>query len=1056
MDMTTVKYGSLVRSNKSFSGIGKVIAINTENQTAMVGFFYSPAEPYANQIEVHATDLVVVLKLQINSIIFSKFSKHGRWKSGFYGGQRPHDQHLVIYNKDMNNVLDIEDLYVPNMFGTDEYLPHNYLKEKCTTTPMLVGLREDFFNSYIAQRAACRSMSSLLGSSVELEAHQLAIVSRVLSDEKQKYLLCDEVGLGKTIEAGLILRHHVIEFGRSAKVFIFTPSSLKKQWDSELRKRFHLEDVMGGEWTDTLDDDFDDTQLVFLGDFHDSVKFGEKFGRPTMVVVDEAHQLSSLAWGNNVKDNFCFNTIAELSNGADVALLLTGTPLAGQEKNYLTMLHCLDSSKYKLTEKGVEDFKLKISQQIHIVGLYRALIPTNDNGIIEGVLEDIEALGFADKALQSLIDDVKPFVDFFADEDVIDDGIRQIKVLKARSYFADNYILNYRMLRNRRDSSNGAKDKSNIRHLFPGLGNCEMVSWDLGESQSLIDEQFDDLRSFAFSNQGVCLGLNTDNFTDWIESLLLSPKFFAEKIKAMKNSVSLAVEETEYWDELISVTEEEQIAKDEALNTYIQQWINKHDDGKIVIFCGESSVADHVFVYLGNHLDIGIERHCEDFSPDFITQESIRVLVCDERGEDGLNLQGKRRLAIHYSLPLEVNRIEQRNGRLNRYSAYSYSCSPIETCILVPARNGFYKQWARMLKEGIGVFDHYRASIQEPIDDYLLKSWAKIKLGGFSQLMTMTSYLSSQQGLVAKELKKLDMQDAMDRDTLDVRESVRFSQDLKNIDEYFEEADNANKCVEWMTSGLLLSKIKGEFTNDYRFKYELDRTRINVDALIDHCIIGLDFEHSSYKGPVTKVMSADRSTCARTGAYPLRYGQPFVDAIANLSDELPFGIASALIRQVNAPLNQSSLYFKTQWLVSLGYKKQSISSQINHDKICPPMIVSTYFSANGKEVSTESPMRNLIAAPYSKEQNTVDLGKAIANYHDINISVSHSGSEIVDLWDFIEQEWDETHWKDTIDNVYQCSRKHGIDKFMSNYDYKGTISRKARLLSIQALILVGV
>ena len=70
--------------------------------------------------------------------------------------------------------------------------------------------RQQLLDVLIRQRAASRGMSGLLSSRIELVRHQVEVVRRVLEDPLQRYLLADEVGLGKTIEAGCILRQTLL------------------------------------------------------------------------------------------------------------------------------------------------------------------------------------------------------------------------------------------------------------------------------------------------------------------------------------------------------------------------------------------------------------------------------------------------------------------------------------------------------------------------------------------------------------------------------------------------------------------------------------------------------------------------------------------------------------------------------------------------------------------------------------------------------------------------------------------------------------------------------
>jgi ATP-dependent helicase HepA len=72
-------------------------------------------------------------------------------------------------------------------------------------SPLLADRRRPFLQYLLAQRSACRGMGALLSSSIQLHEHQIEIARRVLDDPVQRYLLADEVGLGKTIEAGLVM-----------------------------------------------------------------------------------------------------------------------------------------------------------------------------------------------------------------------------------------------------------------------------------------------------------------------------------------------------------------------------------------------------------------------------------------------------------------------------------------------------------------------------------------------------------------------------------------------------------------------------------------------------------------------------------------------------------------------------------------------------------------------------------------------------------------------------------------------------------------------------------
>ena len=92
----------------------------------------------------------------------------------------------------------------------------------------------------LADRLARSPVRGLRGPRVALLPHQLYIADAVARRDAPRVLLADEVGLGKTIEAGMIA-HHQIECGRSQRVLIVVPDSLVHQWLVEMRRRFNLD-----------------------------------------------------------------------------------------------------------------------------------------------------------------------------------------------------------------------------------------------------------------------------------------------------------------------------------------------------------------------------------------------------------------------------------------------------------------------------------------------------------------------------------------------------------------------------------------------------------------------------------------------------------------------------------------------------------------------------------------------------------------------------------------------------------------------------------------------
>ena len=159
-------------------------------------------------------------------------------------------------------------------------------------------------------RLATSSIKGLLGPRVSLIPHQFFIAHEVAARYAPRVLLADEVGLGKTIEAGLII-HQQLMTGRSRRVMIIVPPALNFQWFVEMIRRFNLQFTLLDEErckdieadnrpeheddSSDLDNPFDAQQLVLcsLDLFLDNPKRLEQAAATDwdLVVIDEAHHL---------------------------------------------------------------------------------------------------------------------------------------------------------------------------------------------------------------------------------------------------------------------------------------------------------------------------------------------------------------------------------------------------------------------------------------------------------------------------------------------------------------------------------------------------------------------------------------------------------------------------------------------------------------------------------------------------------------------------------------------------------------------------------------------
>lgn len=218
------------------------------------------------------------------------------------------------------------------------------------------------------QRIEQHSALGFSGPRIDLIPHQLYIANEVANRHAPRVLLADEVGLGKTIEAGLIL-HRLLLNGRVERALILVPDSLTHQWLVELLRRFSLNVSLLDETQSQAHgsaNPFESAQLVLASQ-------GWLFANPQrqeqalasqfdLLIVDEAHHLDWSEEGSGPGYR-CVEQLAAVIPGL---LLLTATPEQMGIKSHFAHLRLLDSERYH----DLERFK---AEESHYTEVARAI-----------------------------------------------------------------------------------------------------------------------------------------------------------------------------------------------------------------------------------------------------------------------------------------------------------------------------------------------------------------------------------------------------------------------------------------------------------------------------------------------------------------------------------------------------------------------------------------------------------------------------------------------------------------------------------------------------------
>jgi ATP-dependent helicase HepA len=192
-----------------------------------------------------------------------------------------------------------------------------------------------------------------VGGRIDLIPHQLYIAHEVASRHAPRVMLSDEVGLGKTIEACLII-HRLLLTGRASRILVLVPESLVHQWFLEMLRRFnlwlHIFDeercaaIQAGEpgANPFLDDQLILTSIDFLA--RDPRRAAQAVNADwDVLVVDEAHHLE---WSESAGSRE-YQVVAELSGKSQGLILLTATPEQLGVESHFARLRLLDPDRYR-------------------------------------------------------------------------------------------------------------------------------------------------------------------------------------------------------------------------------------------------------------------------------------------------------------------------------------------------------------------------------------------------------------------------------------------------------------------------------------------------------------------------------------------------------------------------------------------------------------------------------------------------------------------------------------------------------------------------------------
>jgi len=205
------------------------------------------------------------------------------------------------------------------------------------------------------------SASALTSAKIDLLPHQVVLTHRIATASPRRYLVADEVGLGKTIETALILRE-LASRGELNRALMVVPAGLVNNWHRELNEVFNLGfEVFGseGDITDRKTNAFakHDRLIASIDTLKRPARIKRLLEAPRwdLVVFDEAHHLTAFRSGKKVRKTENYKLAEALRDHSRDLLLLSATPHQGNHFQFWMLIQLLNPTLFSSPEDMVEN-----------------------------------------------------------------------------------------------------------------------------------------------------------------------------------------------------------------------------------------------------------------------------------------------------------------------------------------------------------------------------------------------------------------------------------------------------------------------------------------------------------------------------------------------------------------------------------------------------------------------------------------------------------------------------------------------------------------------------
>jgi superfamily II DNA or RNA helicase len=494
------------------------------------------------------------------------------------------------------------------------------------------------------------------GSRIALLPHQLWLCKRVLDSWPTRWLVADDVGLGKTIEAGLILTP-LLSSGRVRRLLILAPASLVEQWQERLKEMFDIRVSIYAPSIDTETSDYWNTNAMVVASAHTlRMDKGGRWNRLVeskpwdLVLVDEAHHMNV---DENLGRTLSFELLERLQNRGRIhsMVLFTGTPHRGKDYGFLSLLKLLCP----------DDFDPKESLEAQVHKLRNVMIRNNKQRVTDMKGEQLFTPVMYRRETYTYSPAESHFyfklTNFIATGKAYAAGLGQqqkrlamLVLITMQKLASSSVAAVRRALARRLAQLHGAKTK--IDQSTPDMTRIKEL---LDEDDPANLDELAKLEERVAENLEGVLNLNP-NEIPVLEELLEAADEVVQETKIQR--IIEVIKESFFDRSVLFFTEYK------ATQALLMSALQANFGDRCVTFINGDGFIEGVKSAQG---DISVHTADRRRAANQFNRGEFRFLVSTEAAGEGIDLQESCSTLIHVDLPWNPMRLHQRVGRLSRY-----------------------------------------------------------------------------------------------------------------------------------------------------------------------------------------------------------------------------------------------------------------------------------------------------------------------------------------------------------------------------------------------------